>query len=151
MSGIRIVGHKIWCPLCEEHVPLLRVHAVAKLFDVNARTLYRYIEQGVLHAVKVAGGTYRVCTCCLFKGRSEDTLEITMTGNALWCSKCRDQAQLISIPRALKTAGISERTVYRYIQERTVASMKVCAKTNRVCAGCLLKRIDDQGTPRKKV
>ena len=59
-------GH-VWCPLCKDYVQLLRIQSAAKLTDVNRRTIYRYIEEGSVYAIKVAGKTYRVCSGCLLK------------------------------------------------------------------------------------
>ena len=64
--------HKVWCPLCKEHVELRRVRTAAKLIDVSSRTVYRYIEQGVVHALKVAGKTRRVCTACLIRQEAQE-------------------------------------------------------------------------------
>lgn len=60
---------KMWCPLCERRVQLLRVHNAAKLVDVHTRTIYRYIDEGLVYAIKVAGKTYRVCGDCLYRQR----------------------------------------------------------------------------------
>ncbi|HEY1403795.1 MAG TPA: helix-turn-helix domain-containing protein [Pyrinomonadaceae bacterium] len=59
----------VWCPFCHKEVQLLRVAHAAKLIDVHSRTIYRYIEEGLIHAVKVVGKTYRVCGDCLFRQR----------------------------------------------------------------------------------
>ena len=71
MSQIEIVGHKVWCPKCKQHVELRRVRNAAKLVDVHTRTVYYYIEQGLVYAVKVAGRTYRVCPLCLLGQNTE--------------------------------------------------------------------------------
>jgi excisionase family DNA binding protein len=55
--------------LCRKEVQLLRVARAAALVDVHTRTIYRYIEEGLIHAVKVVGKTYRVCGDCLFRQR----------------------------------------------------------------------------------
>jgi excisionase family DNA binding protein len=67
LSPIEILGNKVWCPLCKQYVELRRVRNAARLTDVHRRTVYRYIDQGLLYAVKVAGKTYRVCIMCLFR------------------------------------------------------------------------------------
>ena len=56
-----------WCPYCKRKVKLLRVTHAAKSVDVTNRTIYRYIEEGLIYAVKVVGKTYRVCGECLFR------------------------------------------------------------------------------------
>lgn len=55
------------CPLCKKDVRLLRVSHAARLVDVHSRTIYRYVEEGLIHSVKVVGKTYRVCGECLFR------------------------------------------------------------------------------------
>lgn len=60
-----ILGGRIWCPLCKDYVQLLKVQNAAKLLDVNRRTIYRYIEEGKIYAIKTVGKTYRVCGKCL--------------------------------------------------------------------------------------
>ncbi|PYS91688.1 MAG: hypothetical protein DMF64_11430 [Acidobacteria bacterium] len=57
----------IWCPLCKKQVKLLRVSHAARLVDVSSRTIYRYIDEGLIYSVKVVGKTYRVCADCLFR------------------------------------------------------------------------------------
>ena len=58
---------RVWCPLCGREVRLLRVAHAARLIDVHSRTIYRYIDEGLVYAVKVVGKTYRVCGECLFR------------------------------------------------------------------------------------
>jgi len=62
-----ILGERIWCPFCKDYVHLLRIQSAAKLVGVNRRTIYRYIEDNKVYAIKVAGMTYRVCSSCLLK------------------------------------------------------------------------------------
>ncbi len=57
----------IWCPMCRKRVRLLRVSHAARLIDVHSRTIYRYIDEGLIYSVKVVGKTYRVCGDCLFR------------------------------------------------------------------------------------
>ena len=72
MTHITFKENKIWCPLCQEYEIFLRIQKAAKLADVNPRTIYRYLEEGKIHAVKTAGGTYRVCRGCLIKPNPEN-------------------------------------------------------------------------------
>ena len=62
----------VWCPLCGKQVRLLRVARAAELIDVHTRTIYRYIDEGLVYAVKVVGKTYRVCGECLFRQGGEN-------------------------------------------------------------------------------
>jgi excisionase family DNA binding protein len=58
---------RVWCPFCKKEAQLLRVSNAARLVDVNPRTIYRYIDEGLVYALKVAGKTYRVCRDCLLR------------------------------------------------------------------------------------
>lgn len=62
-----ILGDQIWCPRCGQYAQLLRVAKAAKLTDVSCKTIYRYIEEGKVYSVKVAGSTMRICSGCLLK------------------------------------------------------------------------------------
>lgn len=57
----------VWCPKCGKEVNLLRVSHAARLIDVHSRTIYRYIDEGLIYSVKIVGKTYRVCGDCLFR------------------------------------------------------------------------------------
>ncbi len=65
------MNQEVRCPLCNKQVRLLRVANAAKLVDVHPRTIYRYIEEGLVHSVKIVGKTYRVCSNCLIKSENE--------------------------------------------------------------------------------
>jgi len=67
MSQPRIVGEQVWCPFCNEYEQLIRISHAARLVDVHRRTIYRYIEEGLVHSIKVVGKSYRVCSGCLLK------------------------------------------------------------------------------------
>jgi excisionase family DNA binding protein len=72
MSHISTTGNKVWCPYCQDYKKFLKTHNAATLADVTRRTIYRYIEEGKIYAIKVAGNTYRVCSGCLFKSEPQD-------------------------------------------------------------------------------
>ena len=63
----RIIADRVWCPVCNRDTQLLRVSNAARLVDVNPRTIYRYIDEGLIYSLKVAGKTYRVCKNCLLR------------------------------------------------------------------------------------
>lgn len=67
----QFIEAKVWCPPCNKNVQLLRVTNAAKLVDVHPRTIYRYIDEGLVYARRVAGKTYRVCGECLYRQRRE--------------------------------------------------------------------------------
>lgn len=62
-----VAGDKVWCPRCSEYVKVVRVTGAAKIVDVDRRTIYNYIKQNKVFAVKVAGNTIRVCSHCLLQ------------------------------------------------------------------------------------
>jgi hypothetical protein len=71
-SDLSIRNDEIWCPLCQRHTKFMKIMTAAKIADVNRRTVYRYIEGGVVQVLKVAGKTTRVCSGCLFdRGRNK--------------------------------------------------------------------------------
>jgi excisionase family DNA binding protein len=63
----KIIGEQVWCPLCNEYTQFIKSANAAKLAGVHRRTIYRYIEEGIVYTVKVAGKSYRVCSSCLLK------------------------------------------------------------------------------------
>ncbi len=67
MSNPTVVGDEVWCPLCKKYVRLLKIQRAARVLDVKPRTIYRYIENNRVYAIKTAGNTYRVCSDCLLK------------------------------------------------------------------------------------
>lgn len=73
MSYFAFTENQIWCPLCQDFKKFLKIQNAAKLADVNRRTIYRYLEEGKVHAFKIAGGTYRVCVGCLIKSEPESS------------------------------------------------------------------------------
>lgn len=60
-----ILGDQVWCPRCEQYVQLLKITKAARVADVSCKTIYRYIEEGKVYSVKVAGSTTRICSSCL--------------------------------------------------------------------------------------
>jgi excisionase family DNA binding protein len=63
--SVSVVGERVVCPRCGCAVQPLRIHRAAAIVDVSRRTIYSYIEEGSVYAVKVAGKTLRVCSNCL--------------------------------------------------------------------------------------
>jgi predicted transcriptional regulator len=58
------------------------------------------------------------------------------------CPRCKSQLQLLKISPAAKIANISEKTIYGYIAEGSVHSLKIAGKTFRICKGCLVRPYD---------
>jgi hypothetical protein len=67
-----VVRGRVYCPLCREFVQLLKISKAAELTDVSRRTIYNYIEEGLVYRVKVAGKTTRVCCGCLIQNDEMD-------------------------------------------------------------------------------
>ena len=62
-----VLGDKVWCPRCCDYVKVVRVTRAAKIVDVDRRTVYNYVKRNKVHAVRIAGGTLRVCGQCLLR------------------------------------------------------------------------------------
>lgn len=67
MPKPRIVGEQVWCPICNDYAQFIKSAYAARLASVHRRTIYRYIEEGLVYTVKVAGRSYRICSSCLLK------------------------------------------------------------------------------------
>jgi hypothetical protein len=63
----RVLADKVWCPRCGEYLKFVRVAQAANIVDVDRRTVYNYIKKNKVYALKVAGGTLRICTHCLLR------------------------------------------------------------------------------------
>ena len=63
----KIIADRIWCPLCNDYTQFIKSASAAKLLAVHRRTVYRWIEEGVVCSFKAAGKSYRVCNGCLLK------------------------------------------------------------------------------------
>ena len=66
-----VYNNQVWCPHCNQYVQLLKISKAAKIADVSCKTIYRYIDEGRVYVVKVAGLTTRVCSRCLLKSNDE--------------------------------------------------------------------------------
>lgn len=55
------------CPKCNDPLLLLKISEAAKLVGVSEKTIYGYIEEGSVYAVKVAGKRFRICKGCLIR------------------------------------------------------------------------------------
>ena len=64
---VGIASNLVWCPVCSQYTQALRITDAATIATVDRRTIYRYIEEGSVHAFKIAGKRYRVCKGCLIK------------------------------------------------------------------------------------
>ena len=67
-----VLGEKVWCQHCRQYVKVIRVSGAAKIVDVDRRTIYNYIKQQKVFAVKIAGNTIRVCSNCLLRQKEDE-------------------------------------------------------------------------------
>lgn len=63
--AVTLKGDLVSCPYCKRDVRLLRIRKAAMLADVTRRTIYNYIDEGCVYAIRIAGKTLRVCPSCL--------------------------------------------------------------------------------------
>src|SRR5437867_13426315 len=70
------------------------------------------------------------------------------------CSRCNDHTQFVSIHHAARSADVSPRTIYRYIEAGKIQFFRLAGTGHyRVCIGCLLggtKRMKSETSPRLK-
>lgn len=50
-----------WCPVCRREAAMVIPEEAARRRGVNARTIYRWIDAGVVHIVELPGGDVLVC------------------------------------------------------------------------------------------
>ena len=60
----------------------------------------------------------------------------------VWCPSCRQQVTLLRINAAAEMAGVSRRTIYRYIDSGSVFAWRIAGHTLRICGRCLIKSPD---------
>src|SRR5262245_10660774 len=66
MKSLSLSDGKSLCPRCNRYAQLLTISKASRIADVSRRTIYNYIEEGSVYALKLAGKTQRVCSGCLF-------------------------------------------------------------------------------------
>ena len=74
--SVTFIGDLVICPRCKQAVKLVRIAKAAMLADVSRRTIYNYIDDGSIYAIRVAGKTLRVCSSCLLVEQSCDAKRI---------------------------------------------------------------------------
>jgi hypothetical protein len=67
MPKPRIAGEQVWCPICDDYAQFIKSAHAARLAGVHRRTIYRYVEEGLVYTVKVAGRSLRICSGCLLR------------------------------------------------------------------------------------
>lgn len=54
-------SEKLWCPVCQSDTQMISVDQAAILQQVNARTIFRWVDEGRLHYAETAQGLLRIC------------------------------------------------------------------------------------------
>ena len=60
-------------------------------------------------------------------------------GQKVWCPRCREYVKVVRITVAAKIVDVDRRTIYNYVKNNKVHSVKVAGGTMRVCTHCLLR------------
>jgi len=68
-----LIGNRVQCPMCCQVVELVTVTRASRIAGVSRRSVYNYIEEGLVFVVRVAGKTTRLCPGCLIFYGSEVT------------------------------------------------------------------------------
>jgi hypothetical protein len=71
MAVAKIENKRIFCSMCKEYAQFLPISKAAQLVDVTPRTIYNYLDEGLINSIRVAGKARRVCCGCLVKEASE--------------------------------------------------------------------------------
>jgi excisionase family DNA binding protein len=58
------------------------------------------------------------------------------------CPRCNTQLRLLRISKAAQLVDVNKKTIYGYIEEGSVHSVKIAGKTLRICKGCLIQPYD---------
>jgi hypothetical protein len=67
MSAPIIVRNRVQCPACKQLTELVSIIRAARLANVSRRSIYNYIDQGLIYTVRIAGKTTRLCSSCLVR------------------------------------------------------------------------------------
>jgi hypothetical protein len=54
-------GKRRWCPACAIDVEMITIDDAALVAEVSSRTIFRWVESGVLHASETPQGLLLVC------------------------------------------------------------------------------------------
>ena len=71
---------------------------------------------------------------------ASDDLPPRILGNQVWCPVCNEHAQFIKIAEAAELARVQKRTIYRYIDEGALFTVRIVGKSRRVCSSCLVRQ-----------
>ena len=67
-----------------------------------------------------------------------------MRGDKVWCPRCREYVKVMRVTGAAKVVDVDRRTIYNYIKNDKVFSVKVAGNTIRVCTHCLIQQNSEQ-------
>jgi len=68
------------------------------------------------------------------------TSSSSFLGERIWCPRCKDHTQFVSIHHATKFADVSRRSIYRYIEAGKIQAFKLAGTGQfRVCTSCLIQ------------
>jgi excisionase family DNA binding protein len=59
------------CPGCARVITLISITAAAQVVNVSRKTIYQWIEKGLISTVRSAAGRQLVCFSSLFNARSK--------------------------------------------------------------------------------
>jgi hypothetical protein len=62
-------------------------------------------------------------------------------GDKVWCPRCCDFFKVVRVTGAAKIVDVDRRTIYNYIKQNKLFSVKVAGTSMRVCTGCLLQEL----------
>jgi hypothetical protein len=60
-------------------------------------------------------------------------------GEKVWCPRCGEYVKFVRVSQAAKIVDVDRRSVYNYVKQDKVYSLKVAGSTLRVCSHCLLR------------
>lgn len=60
-------------------------------------------------------------------------------GEKVWCPRCAEYVKFVRAAQAAKIVDVDRRTVYNYVKQNKVYSVKVAGSTMRICSHCLLR------------
>ncbi len=69
---------------------------------------------------------------------------ITFRENQIFCPLCQEYRKFVKIRNAAVIIEVSPRTIYRYLDEGKVHSVKTPGGTSRICSGCLIKKESEE-------
>src|SRR5690348_10910723 len=74
-------------------------------------------------------------------------------GEKVWCPRCGEYVKVVRVASAAKIVDVDRRTIYNYVKQKKVHSVKVAGSTLRVCSHCLLRDASGvtEGGPRTNV